>query len=82
MQRKETDGTSGVRIKLRMFGGWGWGLEELKLLGRWKSNSEWVKMGYCGGAPMGGDRPVPKGKAQAFAVYAVKDPESANLERM
>jgi hypothetical protein len=29
MQRKETYGTSGVRIKLRMFGGWGWGLEEL-----------------------------------------------------
>jgi hypothetical protein len=82
MQRKETYGTSGVRIKLRMFGGWGWGLEELKLLGRWESNAEWVKMGYRSGVPMGSDLPAPKGKAPSFAVYAVKDPESGNLDRI
>jgi Protein of unknown function (DUF3604) len=82
MQRKETYGTSGVRIKLRMFGGWGWGLEELKLLGRWESNAEWVKMGYRSGVPMGGDLPAPQGKAPSFAVYAVKDPDSGNLDRI
>jgi hypothetical protein len=82
MQRKETYGTSGVRIKLRMFGGWGWGLEELKPLGRWESNAEWVKMGYRSGVPMGSDLPAPKGKAPSFAVYAVKDPDSGNLDRI
>ena len=65
-----------------MFGGWGWGLEELKLLGRWEPNSEWVKMGYRSGVPMGSDLPAPKGKAPSFAVYAVKDPESGNLDRI
>ena len=81
MQRKETFGTSGVRIKLRFFGGWS-GFEELKLLGRWESDKAWVKKGYEKGVPMGSDLLAPQAKAPSFVVWAVKDPDSANLDRI
>ena len=81
MQRKETFGTSGVRIKLRFFGGWS-DFEDLKLLGRWESDKAWVKKGYEKGVPMGSDLPAPQAKAPSFVVWAVKDPDSANLDRI
>ena len=56
MKRKEVYGTSGVRIKVRMFGGWEFGPEVLK-------QKDWVKTGYAKGVPMGGDLPAPKAKA-------------------
>jgi hypothetical protein len=43
---------------------------------------DWVKTGYASGVPMGGDLPAPKGKAPSFAVWAVKDPTSGNLDRI
>ena len=75
MQRKETYSTSGVRIKVRLFGGWEFGPEVLK-------RKDWVKTGYAKGMPMGGDLPAPKGKAPSFVVWALKDPDSANLDRI
>jgi Protein of unknown function (DUF3604) len=75
MQRKETFGTSGVRIKVRLFGGWEFHHEELQ-------HRDWVKIGYEKGVPMGGDLSVPKGKAPSFMVWAVKDPDEANLDRI
>jgi Protein of unknown function (DUF3604) len=75
MQRKETFGTSGVRIKVRLFGGWEYGQEALK-------QKDWVKLAYAGGVPMGGDLPAAKGKAPSFIVQAVKDPEDGNLDRI
>ena len=75
MQRKETFGTSGPRIKVRLFGGWDFSPDILK-------QKEWVKTGYANGVPMGGDLPPPKGKAPAFIVWAVKDPDGANLDRI
>ena len=75
MQRKETFGTSGPRIKVRLFGGWGFGLDVLK-------QKDWVKTAYANGVPMGGDLPPPKGKAPSFVVWAVKDPDEANLDRI
>lgn len=75
MQRKETFATSGVRIKLRFFGGWDY--DEDSLNGR-----EWVKNAYAKGVPMGGDLPAMKGKAPTFVVWAVKDPTSGNLDRV
>ncbi|MGB7121746.1 MAG: DUF3604 domain-containing protein, partial [Bradyrhizobium sp.] len=45
MQREETFGTSGPRIKVRLFGGWGFGPDVLK--------KDWVKTGYADGVPMG-----------------------------
>lgn len=75
MQRKETFATSGVRIQLRFFGGWGFD----KNAGDGK---DWVKKAYAGGVPMGGDLPEAKGKAPSFIVWAVKDPTSGNLDRV
>ena len=55
MQRKETFGTSGVRIKVRLFGGWDFGPEVL-------NQKDWVKTGYARGVPMGGDLPRRPGR--------------------
>ena len=75
MQRRETFGTSGVRIKVRFFGGWEYGPAMLQ-------NKDWVKTGYANGVPMGGDLPALKSKAPMFIVWAVKDPDDANLDRI
>jgi hypothetical protein len=74
MQRKETYSTSGVRMKVRLFGGWEFGPEVLK-------QKDWVKTAYAKGVPMGGDLPASKTKAPSFVVWAVKDPDSGNLDR-
>ena len=47
-KRKETFGTSGVRIKVRMFAGWNYPKDMTK-------QADWVKAAYDGGVPMGGD---------------------------
>ena len=78
MYRKETFGVSGPHIKVRLFGGWGYNKDILKA-------GDWVKQSYAGGVPMGADlQPMPSGKgtAPAFVVWAVKDPTSANLDRI
>ena len=79
MYRKETFGVSGPRIKVRFFGGWGYGNDILKA-------GDWVKQSYAGGVPMGADLPpMPaggKGTAPRFVVWAVKDPTTANLDRI
>ncbi len=78
MYRKETFGVSGPHIKVRMFGGWGY--DKNILNGR-----DWVRQSYAGGVPMGTDLPpMPSGKGTAptFVVWAVKDPTSANLDRV
>ncbi len=75
MQRKETFGTSGERIKVRFFGGWDFAPNVLQ-------NKDWVKTGYSNGVPMGGDLPASKSKAPTFIVWAVKDPDDANLDRI
>jgi hypothetical protein len=77
MKRKEVYGTSGTLIRLRFFGGWNYkdGLTE---------NKDFVKKAYADGVPMGGDLPpAPKrSKGPTFAIQAVKDPESGNLDRV
>ena len=79
MYRKETFGVSGPHIKVRFFGGWGYTQEVANA-------TDWVKKSYAGGVPMGGDLPpMPaggKGSAPSFIVWAVKDPTSANLDRI
>lgn len=75
MNKKETFGTSGVRIQVRMFGGYDFapGLVDQK---------NWVKTGYARGVPMGGDLATMAGKPPTFVVWAVKDPTSGNLDRI
>jgi Protein of unknown function (DUF3604) len=75
MYRKETFGVSGPHIKVRFFGGWGYTKDDLNV-------KDWVKRSYTGGVPMGGDLPPMKSKAPTFVVWAVKDPASANLDRI
>jgi len=79
MYRKETFGVSGPHIKVRFFGGWGYGKDIVDA-------KDWVKQSYTGGVPMGADLPpMPsggKGTAPKFVVWAVKDPTSANLDRI
>lgn len=75
MQRREVFGTSGVRLKIRMFGGWGYDKDILK-------KSDWVDKAYAGGVPMGGDLSRANGKAPSFIVWALKDPVDGNLDRI
>ncbi|MGB0132247.1 DUF3604 domain-containing protein [Dokdonella sp.] len=75
MQRREVFATSGVRLKIRMFGGFGYDKDMM-------SKSDWVKNAYAGGVPMGGDLTGAKGKAPTFVVWALKDPVDGNLDRI
>ena len=75
MKSKETYGTSGTLIRLRFFGGW----DYPKNLDK---DKDFVKKAYDGGVPMGQDLPKMAGKAPTFAVWAQKDPESGNLDRI
>ena len=76
MKRKEVFGTDGVRIKVRLFGGWNYAEGTMK-------TADWVKTGYANGVPMGGDLPASDGKkAPTFLVWAQKDPDDANLDRV
>ena len=75
-KRKETFGTSGVRIRVRMFASWTYPKDLTK-------KADWIKAAYDGGVPMGADLPGHSGKSgPTFIVHAVKDPESGNLDRM
>ena len=75
MMSKETYGTTGTLIRLRFFGGWDYPKDLVK-------DEKFVEKAYKGGVPMGQDLPKKSGKAPTFAVWAIKDPESGNLDRV
>jgi hypothetical protein len=77
LKRKETFATTGVRIRVRMFAGWGFGP-------RASDSPDWVAQAYARGVPMGSDLPVkPAGvEAPRFILQAQKDPDGANLDRI
>jgi len=72
LRRKETYGTSGPRIVLRFFGGWGY---EAGLC----AAADLTARGYAEGVPMGGElRPRPEGAgAPRFVLWALRDPGTA-----
>jgi hypothetical protein len=74
MWKKETFGTSGPHIKVRVFGG--------EYAPDTTKSKDWIKTGYAKGVAMGGDLPPVTGKAPTFLVWAVKDPTSGNLDRI
>jgi hypothetical protein len=76
MMRRETFGTSGPMIRVRMFGGFGLTADDLRA-------SDFVTRGYKGGVPMGGDLSGGQGdSAPTFLVTALKDPKSGHLDRI
>ncbi len=78
LARKETWGTTGPRIRVRFFGGF-------DFAGIVPGSADWVKAAYAKGVSMGGSLQTRKssvGDAPTFAVWAMKDPESANLDRI
>lgn len=76
MQRREVFGTSGGRIKLRMFGGWDYPADLV-------TQADWVKQAYARGVAMGSDLPAaPAGRRPRFLLHALKDPDAGNLDRV
>ena len=76
MRRKETWATTGPRIKVRFFAGF-----DLKKVT--PGEDGWVKAAYAAGVPMGGAfKADADAQAPTFAVWAIKDSESGNLDRI
>ncbi|MFQ5698945.1 MAG: DUF3604 domain-containing protein [Myxococcota bacterium] len=69
MLRREAYGTSGPRIVLRLFGGWGYPADLCQ-------HTSFVEEGYTGGVPMGADLPPSprEDAAPVLAVAALQDP--------
>lgn len=70
MRRRETFGTSGPRLQVRLFGGWEYPSDLC-------TEADWVAQGYAGGVPMGGDlppRPAGEASGPTFALSALRDP--------
>lgn len=75
MRRREAYGTSGTRIVLRFFGGWGY---DTALCDR----SDLVEAGYEEGVPMGGVLGAAEGDAPRFVVSAMRDAMSVPLSHV
>jgi hypothetical protein len=75
LRRKEAFGTSGTRIRVRLFGGHG--LEGIDL-----ATDDGVRAAYARGVPMGGDLQNELGRIPEFVVLALRDIHSAPLQRI
>jgi hypothetical protein len=78
-KRKEVYATTGPRMRVRFFGGWEFDSKQAL-------KPDMVRVGYTFGRPMGSELPPRpesrKAKTPGFLMYAVKDPEGANLDRI
>ena len=74
LKRRESFATSGTRIRVRFFGGFG--LDEA-IAGA----ADQVAVAYEHGVPMGGDLEAADDGAPSFLVWALRDPENAWLQR-
>lgn len=76
LERRETYATTGPRIRVRFFGGYEF--VEGDMQGR-----NLARIGYAKGVPMGGDlAPAEGDEVPAFMVWALRDPDGANLDRI
>ncbi len=74
--RKETFATSGPRIRVRFFAGPSFDDADLEA-------ADFLETAYAEGVPMGGDLyPSDDGAAPTFAVWAMRDPLGAPLDRV
>ncbi|MEE8400132.1 MAG: DUF3604 domain-containing protein [Desulfobacterales bacterium] len=75
LKRREVYASTGPRITIRFFGGWGYTAEDAQ-------RPDLARIGYRTGVPMGGDLThAPTNTAPSFLIRAVKDPDGANLDR-
>lgn len=75
MKRKETYATSGGRIQLRFFAGYDFNTSPT-------NHDELFEDAYQNGVPMGSDLEIQEGQSPQFLIWAAKDPEGANLDRV
>ncbi len=85
LRRRETFGNSGTRIHVRFFAGWDYAADL-------DTRRDMIEAAYAGGVPMGSDLPdppagddlpdPPAGDGPRFVVWAMKDPASANLQKI
>ena len=77
LKRRETFGTSGSRIRVRFFGGWRYDADL-------HTRQDLVEAAYRTGVPMGADLSGPPSGVAAprFVVWAAKDANSANLQKV
>ena len=76
LRRREVYASTGPRMIVRFFGGYGFEPADA-------ARSDVAAVGYAKGVPMGGSLPKrPAGRAPAFLVVALRDPEGANLDRV
>jgi hypothetical protein len=76
LKRRESFGTSGTRIQVRMFAGYGLPADS-------HTRHDAIATGYASAVAMGGELPrPPEGASPALAVWALRDPHSAPLQRI
>ena len=77
LRRREAFATSGPRIHVRLFAGWGSADGLVR-------GADWAKRAYGWGVSMGGNLAPPPADAggPSFVVQAAKDPYSGNLDRI
>ena len=77
MVRREVYGTTGPRMRVRLFGGWSFAAEDIR-------HRDLGLIGYAKGVPMGSDLTAAQDNTPgpSFLVYAMRDPMGANLDRI
>jgi hypothetical protein len=76
MASKEVYATTGTRLVVRVFGGFGFTAADL-------NRPDFAAHGYAAGVPMGGDlRRAQSGQAPSLLIRAMRDPDGANLDRI
>jgi hypothetical protein len=75
LRRKETFATTGPRIRVRFFAGYGIGKAGVR-------SEAGVRNAYANGVPMGGDLAARAGASPDFVAVALRDARSAPLQRL
>ena len=76
MMRRETYGTTGSRMTIRLFGGWEYTLADAR-------SPDLAAVGYAKGVPMGGEMGERSSTlSPSFLVAASRDPIGGNLDRI